>query len=175
MGSRERKRTERRKRKRRTAERADESFQERMARRSEERNADARAKLKPLAQGERPTAVTIGAVIAAVLALVLTVSAILAVAGVEVSGEAPDALPLVVFAIVLWAMTWGMWRARYWAVLGFQMLLLLTLLASALGLVQVSTAPQLLATLILLGASGALFYFLIRALARIQMPERPGR
>jgi cation transport ATPase len=175
MGSRERKRTERRKRKRRTAERADESFQERMARRSEERNADARAKLKPLAQGERPTAVTIGAVIAAVLALVLTVSAILAIAGVEVSGEAPDALPLVVFAIVLWAMTWGMWRARYWAVLGFQMLLLLTLLASALGLVQVSTAPQLLATLVLLGASGTLFYFLIRALARIQMPEPPGR
>jgi cation transport ATPase len=197
MGSRERKRTERRKRKRRSAERTaatavegeaepgagnggapeaapPESFQERMARRSEERNAEARAKLKPLARGERPTAVTIGAVIAAVLAVVLTVSAVLAIAGVEVRGETPQPVPLIVFAIALWVMAWGMWRARYWAVLGFQMLLLLTLLASALGLVQVSTAPELIASLTLLGASGTLFYFLIRALARIQMPEPPG-
>jgi cation transport ATPase len=182
MGSRERKRAERRKRKRRSAERTtpangatstEESFQEKMSRRSEERNAEARAKLKPLPQGERPTAVTVGAGIAAVLAVVLTVSAILAIAGVEVSGETPQPIPLVVFAIALWVMAWGMWRARYWAVLGFQMLLLLTLLASALGLVQVSTAPQLIASLLLLGASGTLFYFLIRALARIQMPERP--
>ena len=71
-------------------------------------------------------------------------------------------------------MTYGLIKARYWAVLGFQMLLLLVILSSALGLVQVSTVPQVIATLALLGGAGALFYFTIRAMARIQMPDRPG-
>jgi threonine/homoserine/homoserine lactone efflux protein len=68
----------------------------------------------------------------------------------------------------------GMWRVRYWAVLGFQTLLLLVLLASALGLVRVETVPQAVATVSLLLGSGALFYFMIRAMARIQMPRSPG-
>jgi threonine/homoserine/homoserine lactone efflux protein len=72
-------------------------------------------------------------------------------------------------------MAYGMWKARYWAVLGFQMLLVLVLLSAALGLVGVSTIPELLASLLLLAGSGTLFYFLIRAMARIQMPEPPGR
>jgi cation transport ATPase len=192
MGSRERKREERRKRKRRTAERAPEAvsepdngasaatsaperFEERIARRSEERNAKARAELKPLAEGERPAAVTAGAVVSALLAIVFTVSAVLAAAGVEVGGRDPEPLPIAFFAAVLWLMAWGMFRARYWAVLGFQMVLVLTMLASALGLVQVATILQALATTALLLGSGALFYFLIRAMARIQMPEPPGR
>jgi hypothetical protein len=195
MGSRERKRAERQKRKRRAADRtaasegpappegsaADgsatpaESFEERISRRSEERNAAARAGLEPLAEGERPGAVTVGAAVSAILAVVFTVSAALAVAGVEVGGREPNAVPIALFALVLWAMAWGMFRARYWAVLGFQMLLVLVILASALGLVQVATVLQALATTALLLGAGLLFYFLIRAMARIQMPEPPGR
>jgi hypothetical protein len=191
MGSRERKREERRKRKRRSAERAaapahdqataaatasdeGESFQERMARRSEQRNAEARAGLEPLAEGERPRAVTAAAVVSALLALIFTGSAFVAAVGsVEISGEEPSPLPLAVFAAVLWLMAWGLWKARYWAVLGFQMLLVLFMLSSALGLVQVSTILQAVGTVALLLGSGLLFYFLIRAMARIQMPERP--
>jgi threonine/homoserine/homoserine lactone efflux protein len=71
-------------------------------------------------------------------------------------------------------MTVGLWRSRYWAVLGFQTLLLLVLLASSLGLVQVSTIPEAVATVALLIGSGALFYFMIRAMGRIQMPSSPG-
>jgi hypothetical protein len=194
MGSRERKREERRKRKRRAAERAadtvtepsngtaaevtvddSESFQERIARRTEQRNAEARAELRPLAAGERPTAVTVGAVASGLLATVFTVSAVLAAAGVEVGGRDPEPVPIAFFAAVLWLMTWGMHRARYWAVLGFQMILVLTMLASALGLVQVATVLQALGTTVLLLGSGLLFYFLIRAMARIQMPEPPAR
>jgi len=191
MGSRERKRQERRKRKRRSAERASapahdqttaeaddsaeaESFQERMARRSEQRNTEARAGLEPLAEGERPRAVTAATVVSAVLALVFSASAVVAAIGsVEISGEEPSPLPLAVFAAVLWLMTWGLWKTRYWAVLGFQMLLVLFMLSSALGLVQVSTVLQAVGTVVLLLGSGLLFYFLIRAMARIQMPERP--
>jgi hypothetical protein len=192
LGSRERKREERRKRKRRAAERATEtvgepvdgggagggaaeSFEERIARRSEERNLEARARLEPLAAGERPTAVTVGAVVSALLAIVFTVSTVLAAAGVEVGGREPEPVPIAFFAVVLWLMAWGMYRARYWAVLGFQMILVLTMLASALGLVQVATVLQALGTTVLLLGSGLLFYFLIRAMARIQMPEPPAR
>ena len=188
MGSRERKRAERRKRKRRASQRTEpaepvgdeteapeeaESFQERMSRRSEERNAAARTELQPLAKGERPTAVTIGAIVSAVLATIFTVSAIVAATGsVEISGEEPAPFPLAIFGGALWLMTWGLLKARYWAVLGFQMLLVLFMVSAGLGLVQVSTVLQAVGTVVLLGGSGALFYFMIRAMARIQMPGR---
>ena len=70
-------------------------------------------------------------------------------------------------------MSYGLWKARYWAVLGFQTLLVLMLLASALGLVVASTVLQAVGTTALILGSGALFYFLIRAMARIQMPTPP--
>jgi hypothetical protein len=194
-GARDRKRAERQKRKRRSAERIapqaesqpvataeqtdgdpapSESFQERMARRYEVRNAEARGKLKPLEPGERPTAVTVGAVVATVLALIFTVSAALAIAGVDAGGRDIRPAPVIAFAIVFWVMTVGMWRSRYWAVLGFQTLLLLMILASAFGLVVVASVLQAVGTTLLLLGSGALFYFMIRAMARIQMPSPPG-
>jgi len=193
MGSRERKRERRRKRKRQSTERepgdavngggalqsgdaadSPESLQQRMSRRSEERNEEARASLEPLDEGERPTAVTAATVVSAILALIFTVSAVLALAtSIEVRGEQPSPVPLIVFAAVLWLMTWGLWKARYWAVLGFQMLLVLFMLSSALGLVAVGSVPQAIGTLALLAGSATLFYFMIRAMARIQMPNRP--
>jgi hypothetical protein len=195
-GARDRKRAERQKRKRRSTERppasveapADasetsaesngdppsETFQERMSRRYEERNDEARAKLEPLEEGERPTAVTVGAIASAVLAIIFTVSAALAIAGVDAGGRDIKPLPIIVFGGVLWAMTLGMWRARYWAVLGFQTVLLLVMLASAFGLVVVSSVLQAVGTTVLLAGSATLFYFMIRAMARIQMPSSPG-
>ena len=193
-GARDRKRAERQKRKRRSVERTaaaaeapltdpepeangdrpqSETFQERMARRYEERNAEARAKLEPLEPGERPTAVTVGAIVAGILAVIFTVSAILAIAGVNAGDRDIKPLPIAVFAVVFWVMTVGMWRARYWAVLGFQTLLLLMMLASAFGLVVVSSVLQAVGTTLLLAGSSALFYFMIRAMARIQMPSGP--
>jgi hypothetical protein len=193
-GARDRKRAERQKRKRRSVERStapvetvaaeqqsngdqarSETFQERMARRYEERNAEARAELEPLEPGERPTAVTVGAIVAAVLAVIFTVSAVLAIAGVNAGDREIKPAPIVAFAIVFWLMSVGMWRARYWAVLGFQTLLLLMMLGSAFGLVVVSSVLQAVGTTLLLLGSGALFYFMIRAMARIQMPAPPER
>jgi hypothetical protein len=195
-GARDRKRAERQKRKRRSVDRIPvpaetpaeastdlpdsngggaeaETFQEKMARRYEERNDEARAKLEPLEQGERPKAVTVGAVVSAVLAIVFTVSAVLAIAGVEADGRDIKPIPIIIFGSVLWAMTIGLWRARYWAVLGFQTVLLLVMLASAFGLVVVTSVYQAVGTLLLLAGSGTLFYFMIRAMARIQMPSSP--
>jgi hypothetical protein len=66
-----------------------------------------------------------------------------------------------------------MWRARYWAVLGFQLLLVLLILSAVFGLAaQAATAAQVAATLGLLAVSGTFFYFMVKAMARIQMPTR---
>ena len=54
------------------------------------------------------------------------------------------------------------------------MLLVLFILSAALGLVAVSTVLQAVGSIVLLAGAGTLFYFMIRAMARIQMPERPG-
>jgi hypothetical protein len=185
VGSRERKRAERRKRKRRTgagevappaAEPADDGGGARGLSRSEQKDREARESLEPLREGERPGAVTAGAIVSGVLALVIWASAALAaITDIDVRGSDPQAVPLALFAAVLTLMAYGMWRARYWAVLGFQALLVLVMLSSALGLIQVTTVLEAIGTLVLLSGSGVLFYLMVKALARIQMPQRAPR
>jgi hypothetical protein len=72
-------------------------------------------------------------------------------------------------------MAYGMWRVRYWAVLGFQAVLALLILAATLGLIGAGRAVTVVANLGLIAVAGTLFYFMIRAMARIQMPERQPR
>jgi hypothetical protein len=185
VGSRERKRAERRKRKRRTGveevaspatEPADDGGGAPELSRSEQKDREAREALQPLREGERPGAVTAGAIVSGVLALVIWVSAALAaITDIDVRGSDPQAVPLALFAAVLTLMAYGMWRARYWAVLGFQALLVLVMLSSALGLIQVTTVLEAIGTLVLLSGSGVLFYLMVKALARIQMPQRARR
>ena len=75
---------------------------------------------------------------------------------------------------LLCVVAWGMWRAKYWAVLGMQTLLALTLIAAALGLVTAGERGRRDAVLVLIiAAAGTLFWFMVKAMARIQMPERP--
>jgi hypothetical protein len=70
-------------------------------------------------------------------------------------------------------MAWGMWRARYWAVLGFQTLLVFVLFAAAWGLAtEAGSVVQVLASLGLLAVTGTFFWFMVKAMARIQMPSR---
>ena len=142
MASRERKRVERRKRKERGAERHTEqvAVREAMAARTEAKNEVARAELEPLAAGERPTVVTVGAVISGLIAISSVVGYL---AGIEVTRIGSDGIeqgqhsaPIVsVIAAVglMGTMAYGMWRARYWAVLGFQALLVIVLIAASLG------------------------------------------
>jgi hypothetical protein len=181
MPSRERKRTERQKRKQRSAERREETARKRahMAARTEARNQAARDALEPLDEGERPTVVTIGALVSALIA----VSAIVGyAAGVEVTQVGSDGIeqgedqaPLLsIVAVVglMGTMAYGMWKAKYWAVLGFQALLVIVLIAASLGLIQATDWPQAVGTTLLIAGAGALFYFMVKAMARIQMPER---
>ena len=92
-GSRERKRAERHKRKQRTAEREQQDGE---PSRSELKDRAAREALEPLAEGERPTAVTVGAAVAAVIAAVFWGSAVVALlTDTEVGGSEPQVAPLV--------------------------------------------------------------------------------
>jgi hypothetical protein len=138
--------------------------------RAEQRNQEAREALEPLAEGERPTVVTIGAVVAALIALSIIGGYL---AGVQVNGETPKFAQVAAPALIMGFMAWGMWRARYWAVLGFQLILVFLIFSAVFGLaVQASTVPQFAATLGLLAVAGSFFYFMVKAMARIQMPTR---
>ena len=138
--------------------------------RAETRSREAREALEPLGAGERPTVVTVGAVLAALVAVSILIGYL---AGVEVNGERPRFAQVMAPALLMGIMAWGMWRARYWAVLGFQMLLVVLIFSAFFGLlVQAGSVAQVVATLGLLLVSGAFFYLMVKAMARIQMPQR---
>ena len=104
---------------------------------AEERNQAAREALEPLAEGERPLVVTIGAVVAGLIALSIVVGYL---AGVKVNGEKPKLAQVLAPALLMGVMAWGMWRARYWAVLGFQLILVFLIFSAVFGLaVQAAT------------------------------------
>ena len=132
------------------------------------RDEEARRKLKPLAPGERPLAVTVAAILAAVLGLS---NLVLLVAGYEVEGSGSVAGALI-FAAVMGAAAIGMWQCRYWAVLGFEALLGIAILFSALSLMVASNLAAVLLCVAIIALAGPLFWFLIRAMARIQLPSR---
>ena len=141
----------------------------RRASRSEAKNAEARAALVPLHEGERPTAVTVAAVVGALL---VVANAVLAIAGYKIQGHRPAIPGVAVFTLLLLTMTCGLWRARYWAVLGMQALLGITMLLFALRLPFAANLKTVLVSLAVLVPASVLFWFLVKAMARIQMPER---
>jgi hypothetical protein len=167
MASRERKRGERSKRKARSADR-----RAQIGARYEERNLAAREALEPLAPDERPAVVTAGAVISGLIGASVLIAYL---AGATVNGKRPGVLQVLPPAVLMGMMSLGMWRARYWAVLGFQAILALLIVAAALGLVGAGSTAQLGGNLALIAVAGTLFYFMVKALARIQMPERESR
>jgi hypothetical protein len=171
MADRERKRAQRRKRKERGLTRQEEIAErrERMAERTEAKNQAARDALEPLEPEERPTVTTVGAVISALVCLSIVIGY---AAGVEVDGSRPNLAQVIAPAVIFGVMAWGMWNARYWAVLGFQTVLLLALIWASLSLVTASKWTQAIGNVVLIAGAGALFYLQVKAMARIQMPER---
>jgi hypothetical protein len=142
--------------------------------RSRARDEAARAALKPLGPGERPLAVTVGAVAAALLALANLVALAFGYnSGEDTVSPGSDATGSIVAAAILLIVAYGMWKARYWGVLGMQTLLALTLIFASLGLVTASSLWAAGLLVLIIAAAGTLFWFLVKAMARIQMPERP--
>ena len=144
--------------------------------RSRAKNDAARAALKPLARGERPTAVTVGAIAAVVLAAVNVIAMV--VGWDNLGGDTDEGRAVaftVLWSVILLVVAWGMWRSRYWAVLGMQTLLGITLVLASLSLITANSVGSVLILVVILAAAGSLFWFMVKAMARIQMPERPTR
>ncbi len=142
---------------------------ERTPSRSERRNQAVREGLEPLRPGERPTPVTV----AAVLALVLAVANFAATAATgDLSGDGNRLTFTVLSTVVLLGCAIGMWRRKYLAVLGFEIVLGLQL--SFLGLALLVGAFegwQMLGALVVFVALATLFWKLVRPMARLQMPD----
>ena len=140
--------------------------------RSAERDELARAALSPLAEGEWPTALVIAVAVAVLLAVGVIAGALSVHELRRHGGSVPGALLL---AGVLGMLAGGMYRRRYWAVLGFEALLAFQIVVTSLALVVASTwlAAGLCVLSILLG--GWLFWKLVRVMGRIQAGEAQER
>jgi hypothetical protein len=143
--------------------------------RSRAKDDAARAALRPLRPGERPTAVTVGAIIATVLAVANLVALAFGYnSGEDTLSPGSEATGSILTTMIVGIVAYGMWRAKYWGVLGMQTLLALTLLISSLALLFANSVWAALLLLLILVGSGTLFWFLVKAMARIQMPRGPG-
>lgn len=134
------------------------------------RDEAVRMNLEPLAPGERPGAVTIAAIVAFVFAIA-NVVATLTVDDLASSNGNPTAVAVVTTGVLVLAGI-GMLARKYWAVLGFQCILGLQIVVFSLALSRVQKWWVGLALVIAIGLLGWLFWKLIRAMARLQMPDR---
>jgi hypothetical protein len=134
-----------------------------------ERDELARAALSPLGEHEWPTSLRI----AIGVCLVLAVGVIAGAASVHDLSKHGGSLPgAALLAVVLVLLAQGMYRRRYWAVLGFEALLAFQIIVTSLALVVASTllAGAICLLSVLLG--GWLFWKLIRVMGRVQAGER---
>ena len=127
--------------------------------------------LEPLEEGERPRVVTIAAIVALFFA-VANVVATLTVDDLSTDNGDPVVFATVTTSVLVLAAI-GMWARKYWAVLGFQCILGLQIVVFSLALLRVQKWWLGILMVIAIGLLGLLFWKLIRAMARLQMPERP--
>jgi hypothetical protein len=125
--------------------------------------------LTPLASDERPRALLAAVLVAVMLALGVLIS----LATVHDLARHGGSLPGGVFlAVVLLALAGGMYRRRYWAVLGFEALLAFQAIVTSLALVVAETWIAAGLCALGIGLAGWLFWKLVRVMGRIQATER---
>jgi hypothetical protein len=128
----------------------------------------ARAGLQPLGEDERPAALLVAVAVAGVLAVAVAIGAFtihdLSRHGGSVAGG-------VFLAGVLAGLAVGMYKRRYWAVLGFEALLAFQIIVTSLALVVASTLLAAGLCLVSIALGGWLFWKLIRVMGRIQAQD----
>ncbi len=140
-------------------------------RRSEERNERIRASLEPLEPGERPWPLRVAVVLAVLVGIGDLVQ--LAVGGAVKFGKTGTSIPgTILFSILMLVCAGGMWQLRYWAVLGFQALLALVVIAFSLVLIDANDILRAVIAVAVIAAGGTLFFKLVRVLSRLQLPSR---
>jgi hypothetical protein len=134
-----------------------------------DRDERIRATLTPLGERERPPALLIAAAVAALLAIGVLAGALSIHDLRRHGGSAPGGIFL---TLVLAALAVGMYRRRYWAVLGFEALLAFQILVTSLALVIATTILTAALCLLSIGLGGWLFWKLVRVMGRMQAGER---
>ncbi len=133
------------------------------------REEEVRAALTPLGQDERPPALLVAIAVCVVLALAVVAGAATVHDLARHGGSLPGAAFL---ALVLGLLAQGMYRQRYWAVLGFEGLLAFQILVTSLALVVASTIAAAAVCVLGIGLAGWLFWKLVRVMGRIQAHDR---
>ena len=128
-----------------------------------------RAELQPLGEDERPPALIAAVVVAGLLALAVTVGALSIRDLSKHGGSLPGAIFL---AVVFLLLAQGMYRRRYWAVLGFEAILTFQIIVTSLAVVVASTILAAVLCVLAIGLGGWLFWKLVRVMGRIQAGER---
>jgi hypothetical protein len=137
---------------------------------AEVRNQAAREALVPLAEGQRPPVVTVSAVLSGLVVASILITFAL---GVKVNGSVPKLNTILLPVLILGILAWGMWKARYWAVVCFQIVLVFLIFTAVYGLmVEATSLAEIGASVGLLVVAGVLFWMMVKAMARIQMPDR---
>jgi hypothetical protein len=133
------------------------------------RREQAAQALEPLGEGERPPALRVAIAVCGVLAAAVIIGAA-TVRDLSRHGGSLTGAAFLAFVLALLAL--GMYRRRYWAVLGFEMLLAFQVLVTSLALVVASTILAAAACLLSVGLGGWLFWKLVRVMGRIQAGDR---
>jgi hypothetical protein len=136
--------------------------------RSQRRDAEARASLKPLAPGERPTVIVVSAAVAGLLGLAALIPFVF---GVTIEGRRPAAPWIIGFSALTIVCAIGLWRMWQGAVLGFMALLAIVITYFSLLLILASDVLGAIEALAVITGAGVLFFKLVRVLSRIQMPR----
>lgn len=142
--------------------------------RSEEKNAAVRATLEPYRSGERPWSIRVAVLVAVLIGAGDLVDVLLG-GKIGFGGTHAGKGGVILFSAMMLVCAAGMWRMKYWAVLGFQAILAFVVLFFSLALIRASSIAGVVIALGVVGGGGFLFYKLVRVLSRIQMPRRPGR
>jgi hypothetical protein len=129
----------------------------------------ARATLEPLREDERPPALLVAITVAVLLALGVVLGALI-VHGLSSHGG--SLAGGVFLGCVLALLAGGMYRRRYWAVLGFEALLAFQILVTSLALVVASTPLAAGLCLVSIVLAGWLFWKLVRVMGRMQAQDR---
>jgi K+-sensing histidine kinase KdpD len=135
---------------------------------AEEKNAAVRAQIEPLAPGERPRVLKVAAVYCALLPTANLTALALNSDTLDTQAKVLS----IIFAVILYAMAIGMWRAVYGALISFQGFLVLSMILGAFRLIFATGWLELVALILILGISGWLFWKLIRIMGRIQAASR---
>ena len=134
------------------------------------RDDEIRANLVPLEPGERPGVVTFAAIIAFVFAIANVATAL---TGNDISTATGDpSVATAVTTALLLVAGFGMLARQYWAVLGFETILGIQIVFFSLYLIGVQKWWHAIIPLVAIGLLGWLFWKLVSAMARLQMPDR---